>query len=130
MSSRPVFPPYQVITSGAMSGNLTSKVTILTNLSMLSYGLSWAGTAPVGAVSVEVSNDYSTNSDGSVKNAGTWNTLTLTVSSLPTTSVPISGNTGNGFIDVDITAAYAIRLIYTRSSGTGALTVTACGKVA
>lgn len=90
---------------------------------MISYALSWAGTSPVGAASVQVSNDYSVNTAGIVVNAGTWTTLTL---SAPTT---ISGNTGNGFIDVDATAAYAMRLIYTATSGTGTLQVVANAKV-
>lgn len=112
MSFRPSLGPYPVITNGDMSlASITSKVTILTNLSMISYGVSWVGTAPVGTVSVQVSNDYSENQDGSVRNAGTWNDLPV--------SSAVSGGTGNGFIDIDALAGYAIRLVYTRASGSG-----------
>lgn len=106
-----------------MSGNIISKVTIVDNISMISYDISWAGTAPVGLMSVQVSNSYSINADGSVKNLGNWTTLTL--SSPPT----VSGNTGNGFIDVDVTAAYAIRLVYTQASGTGTMQAILAAKV-
>jgi len=107
-----------------MSGDLVSDVTIIINLSLVSYAVTWAGSAPVGSVSVQVSNDYAQNADGSVRNAGTWNTLPL---SAPT---DISGNSGVGFIDIDANAGYALRLIYTAVSGTGTLNATVVGKVA
>lgn len=124
MSSRPQFNPYSVITDGDMSGNLTSLVTIIQKLSLISYAIEWTGTSPIGTISVEVSNDYEQNADGSVKNSGTWNTLPL---SSPT---GVTGNADNGFIDIYATAGYATRLIYTRASGIGTLNVIASGKVA
>lgn len=123
MSSRSILAPFSVITNGSMSTSLISKVTIMQHMSMLSYDISWAGTAPVGVITVQVSNSYSINPDGSVKNAGSWTTLTL---SSPTN---VSGATGNGFIDIDATAGYACRLVYTRTSGTGLLNVIVNGKV-
>lgn len=124
MSSRPQLTPHKVITNGSMAGNLTSSVTIIQKLSMVSFDIAWsAGSTPVGTITVEVSNTYAQNADGSVKTAGNWNTLT----SLGTLSV--SGNSGNGFIDIDDISAYAIRLVYTRSSGSGTLNVTINGKV-
>ncbi len=124
MASRPIFTPHSVITNGDMSTSLTSDVTIIQNLSMISYSCAWsAGSTPVGAITVQVSNDYSQNADGSVRNAGTWNTVTLS------TATNVSGNTGNGFIDIDAIAAFAIRLVYTRTSGSGTLNVIINGKV-
>lgn len=121
--SRPL-AKHQVVTDGDMSAPITSEVTITSLLSMLSYDISWDGTAPDGAVTVEVSNTYSLGADGkTVLNPGTWTTLTL---SAPTN---ITGDTGNGFIDIDATAAYAVRLVYTPNSGTGRLNVTVNGKV-
>lgn len=132
MASRPIFRPTQVIpspqaspaNSGDMTRTLTSAATILTNISMLSYGLSWTGSSPIGVATVQVSNDYALSPDATVINPGTWTTLTL---SAPTN---ISGNTGNGAIDVTATAFYAMRLVYTPTSGSGTLTVTVNGKVA
>lgn len=91
---------------------------------MVSYSVSWSGTSPVGAVTIQVSNDYAQNVDGSVAVAGTWNTLTLS------SATNVSGNTGNGFIDIDAIAAYAIRLIYTKTSGVGTFQAIINGKVA
>ena len=124
MSSRPQFSPYSVITDADMSANITSQVTIIQKLSMISYSITWLGTAPIGAISVEVSNDYSQNADGSVKNAGTWNALPLS------TTTNVSGNSGNGFIDIDASAGYALRVVYTRTSGVGIMNCIVSAKVA
>lgn len=123
MSSRPQFNPYPVILNGDMSGNLTSKVTIIQKLSLISYSFSWAGTTPVGSIIVEVSNDYSDDGSGTVSNAGTWNTLPLDA------ATAVSGNTGNGFIDVELNAGYALRVRYARVSGTGTLQAIVSAKV-
>lgn len=124
MSSRPVFLPYPVITNGDMSGNLLSKITIVKMLSLVSYSVSWSGASPIGVMSVEVSNDYAQNTDGSVLNAGTWNTLPLDV------PAAVANNTDNGFIDIDLNGGYAMRLRYTRTSGTGTMQAIISCKVA
>lgn len=112
----------------SMAGNIISLPVIILDLYALSYGLSWSGSSPVGTVSVQGSNDYSQNAEGAVQNAGTWNTLTLNYGGSAVTTVPISGNTGNGLIDLVATGVYAIRLIYTATSGTGNLVVTMVAK--
>lgn len=129
MSTRTSLRPQTVLTAGSMAGNLISSPTVLQSLTKASYTLSWSGTSPVGTVSIQGSNDYSLNPNGTVLNSGTWNTLTLSVSGVPSTTVSISGNTGSGAIDVLETALYAIRLIYTAASGTGSLTAIFNGKV-
>lgn len=129
MAFRPEIRPLPVITNGNMSGNITSLPTIVQKISMLSFGYSWAGTSPVGAISIQVSNDYSIDATGKTSNAGTWNTITFTSSGSSVTSVPVSGNTGNGFIDIFQTGTYAIRTVYTFTSGTGTLQAILNGKV-
>lgn len=123
MASRPLLKPFPVITNGDMSALLTSSVTILDNVSMLSYAVTWSGTGTTGICSVQVSNDYRQGPTGTVLNAGTWNTLPLSIT--PT----ISTNTGNGFIDIDANAGYAFRFVYTPSAGTGSMNVIVTGKV-
>jgi len=122
MASRPIFSPYQVITNGNMASTVTSAVTIIQNLSQVGYDISWTG-SPSGTFTVQVSNTYSQNMDGTVNNPGTWTTLTLSSPTMAT------GSSGNGYIDIDAISAFAIRLVYTPSSGTGTLQATICGKV-
>lgn len=129
MSTRTNLRPTPVITAGNMASNITSLVTILQGISGVSYSLAWTGTTPVGTASVQVSNDYSLNPNGTVDSAGTWTTIFLNVNGTPATTIPISGNTGNGFINIADMEGYAIRLIYTAGSGTGTLNATVNGKV-
>ncbi len=115
-----------------MAGDLASEASILSNLSMCSYQVVWsAGSTPVGTVSVQVSNDYYLNPDGTPGNPNTasWDTVTLNYNGGLVTTVPISGNSGHGFIEIDTLAGYAVRLIYTHASGSGTLNVTYVAKV-
>jgi hypothetical protein len=74
-------------------------------------------------MTVQVSNSYSENVDGSVRNAGNWTTLPFG------TPATVNVNTGSGFIEIDASGSYAIRLVYTRTSGTGTMQAIVNGKV-
>ena len=93
---------------------------------MVSYSYSWSGTSPVGTVSVQVSDDFGLLSNGQPdpNKPGTWNTLPLSL------TPAVTGNTGNGGIDVLSTSWYAIRTVYTATSGTGTIVATVTAKVA
>lgn len=108
----------------SMATNITSSPTIVQDMYAMCYGLVWTGTSPIGTVSIQGSNDFALNSDGSVAVAGTWTTLTVNYNGTAVTTVPVTGNSGNGLIDIVATGIYAVRLIYTATSGTGSLTVT------
>lgn len=131
MSSRPLIRPFPVISNGDMSqASITSAVTVIDNISMLSYALSWSGSSPVGTVSVQGSNDYTQNAAGGAGNAGTWTSLVLNASGSPSTTIPITGSPGTAAIDITETAFYALRLVFTRVSGSGTLQATMAAKVA
>lgn len=137
MSTRPQIRPQIVIPSpqgspangNSMATNITSAPTVIDNLTAASYAYSWTGTSPVGTISVQCSNDYALNPDSSVKNAGTWTTLTLNYQGSAVQSIPLTGNSGNGFIDLSPLGGYAIRTVYTATSGTGSLIVNFVSKV-
>lgn len=130
MSSRSSLRPQSVILNGDMSlTSVTSAPTVLNSLTVGSYTYSWSGATPVGTVSVQVSNDYSLKPDGTANNAGTWTTIYFTLNgSTVVNSAPVSGNTGQGIIEWS-TGAYAIRTIYTKTSGTGTIQAVVNGKV-
>lgn len=129
MADRPKLSQSPVIVNGNMSGNLTSKPTILNQLTVGTYTYSWSGTSPVGAVSVQISNDYSLNADGTVNNPGTWITAYFTLNgSAVVNSAPVTGNTGEGAIEWS-SGANAIRTLYTATSGAGTLQAIFNGKV-
>lgn len=130
MSQRPQFSPYPAINAVSMAASITSTVTVIQKLSMPSYSYSWTGSSPVGTITVDISNDYTQNSDGTVRNAGTWTSIYFQLDGMTmVNSAPVSGASGTGFIDVPITGAYAIRTVYHRVSGTGTLTSVINAKV-
>lgn len=130
MSFRPLIKQFNAIVDGDMSAGIVGEASIIQNISMLSYAFSWDGSGVDGEISVEVSNDYAENADGSVKNAGTWATLTLQYNGSSVTEIAINTDTGNGMVDIFQTGAYAIRPRYTRIGGTGTLQAVMNGKVA
>src|SRR5712671_6823385 len=121
MSSRPI-QSYPSIKNGNMAASITSAVSIITNITLVSYDISWAGTSPVGTLTVQVSNTYTINADGSVRNAGTWHDF-------PGATASVSGNTGVGYFNLSEVGASAVRLVYTRASGTGTMQASLNGKV-
>lgn len=115
-----------------MVNHLTGSATIVQKISMLSYQFVWtAGSSPIGTIGVQVSNDYALDSTGTVSVAGTWSTYYFLVSAgTYATSISVSGSTGNAIIELPTLSFYAVRPIYTRSSGSGTLNVILNGKVA
>jgi hypothetical protein len=131
MSTRPNINPFPVISSGSMAADITSDVTVMPLVSGVSYQVVWTGTSPVGDLYLQGSNTYELNPDGSVKTQGTWSTMYVSINGgAPAASMPISGNTGDGLIEVERTNLKYIRLFYDRTSGTGTLNATLTGKVA
>lgn len=136
MSTRTALRPQTVVPSpqgspangASMAADITSAPTLLQSLSMVNYAVTWTGTTPVGTISVEASNDCVVSAGGGVS-SGTWNPLPLDLNGATVTAIPLTGNTGNGMIDIDGLAAYAVRLKYTYTSGTGTLNAVVTGKV-
>lgn len=129
MANRPVLPPFSVVTNGDMSGSLTSSVSLIPTLSLITYAFKWSGTSPVGTIKIQGSDDYSLDSTGTVSNAGTWTDLYLTYNGVVASSVALTGNTGNGLVDLGPTGIYALRAVYTRTSGIGTLNCLVSAKV-
>jgi hypothetical protein len=122
MSTRPFQEPHSVVTNSDMSASIISDVTILKQKTGAGYDIAWTG-APVGSFSVQISNTYSLDAGGNVSNAGSWTPVLLVGSVLP------SGSPDNGYINLAGLEAYAVRLVYTRTSGTGTLNAVICSKV-
>ncbi len=130
MSTRTTLRPTTVISGASMAANITSSPTILQSLTGVSYTVSWTGTSPVGTLAVQVCNDCTVETNGTVI-GGTWTSLPLQQQPSGTVSqtIAISGNTGSGQIEIDTIKAHAIQLLYTAASGTGTLTAVVTGKV-
>ncbi len=112
-----------------MSDDITSEATVLQSLSLAGYGISWGTSTAVGTVSVQVSNDYTLSATGQDGDAGTWTTIPFDYNGATVTSIPVTGSSGTGFLNIAKIAAYACRLVYTYTSGSGTLNATITGKV-
>lgn len=112
-SSKGVLLPYLVVTAGSMAASITSLVTNIQYMDDVVYQIQWTGT-PVGTFTVQVSEDYQ-QSGGTVLNAGTWTTLTLS------SAITAAGSADQAILDLNQLPYSWIRLVYTRTSGTGTL---------
>lgn len=126
-----VLPSYAVISAGDMSSaSLTSKPTNILYLDDVGVQATWSG-SPVGLVSVEVSADYAATPSGEVTNAGNWAPLTFTyyngATFVTATSIPTSVGSPI-YLDLALLSAPWLRVVYTKTSGTGSLTVMIVGK--
>lgn len=117
-----VLLPIKIMDAVSLGADAVSSVFKTQYLDDVSIQVNLTST-PTGAFSVQVSLDYSQNVDGSVRNAGTWNSLTLSSS-----TAIAAGSPASLFIDVMNTGAPYMRLNYTRTSGSGTATAYATGK--
>jgi hypothetical protein len=124
VSNRPLLASHPILTSQSLATSFTSPATVIQQVSMVSYAMDWTGSSPIGVISLQVSNDYRPATGGQPGVAGNWNDLPLSQ------TCNLTGSTGTGFIDIDQCGAYAIRLKYVASSGTGSLNCQISGKAA
>jgi hypothetical protein len=100
-----------------MAADITTDVTNVQYLDNIGIQIAWSGTAPVGEISIQVSNDYDAK-----LGIGTWTELDF---GLP---ILITGNSGDHLININQVPFVALRLFYDSGSGTGTMTATACFK--
>jgi hypothetical protein len=124
MGNRKVIQGYQIVTGGDASlATVTSPVINIQNLDNVGFQINITTGTPAGTFAVQVSMDYKeygTFPNAQVLVAGTWTTLTSQViaSGTPT---PIT-------FDLNQLSSPWIRLLYTKTSGTGNFDVFICGK--
>ncbi len=108
---------YQNITSGNMaSTTVTSEVTNVEGLDNIGIQLNWSGSSPIGTFAVQVSADYAQDYLGNVTNTGNWVALAISPAVAATGTSP-----DTAFIALNQVPAPWIRVVYTRTSGTGTL---------
>lgn len=127
MSTRTRIAPVQLPSIDMSQTSTASSATILASNSTITYSGSWSGTTPVGTLALQFSDDFSLNPNGSINNAGTWETAPVAISGAFVTSGSVSGNTGTFRFDIT-TGANASRLLYTKGSGIGTLMIYVSGR--
>lgn len=115
---------YQTVTNGNMgSATVTSAVSNIEYLDNVGIQIGFPTTgSPVGTFDVQVSIDYAQDANGNVTNTGNWVSLTLS-------PVPVANVSANQiYIDLNQLSSPWIRLLYTKTSGTGTFQAYICGK--
>lgn len=114
------------IANGNMAGNITSPVSNIEFMDNVGIQLNFTG-SPVGNFQIQISIDYDQDNNGNVITQGNWVPITF--------PSPISGEnipTSSGspiYIDLNQLSAPWVRVVYTRTSGTGTLNSFICGKM-
>lgn len=122
MPRKNVLVPFQTITNGDMSAaSITSLVSEIQYLDDIAIQMNWSG-SPVGTFAIQGSLDYAQDYAGNVTNAGNW--IALTLNPIPAAT----GSSGNWLVNLDGLSFPAIRLVYTKTSGTGTLNAFISGK--
>lgn len=100
---------FRLLEDGDMSGNITSIPQQLNSIAMASIQAVWTGGSASGSLKLQISNDNVTYSD------------------YTGSSTPVSG-AGDFIWNIVATPYPWIRVVYTRTSGTGLLNITVNGK--
>lgn len=113
MGRKNVLPSYKMASAADMSADITTSATSVLNLDKASIHIAWSGTAPVGIVIVQARNGendpwYALDMGGTIAISGASGSHQLVFNELPFTD---------------------IRLMYDRTSGSGALNATLTMKV-
>lgn len=113
-NSKNALGPYHLMNAVSMGASATSSAVGIQYLDNVAIQLNFTGT-PTGTFAVQGSLDYSQTSTGTVINAGNW--IPLTLASSPVAS----GAAGTILLDLNQLSFPWVRVVYTRSSGTGTL---------
>lgn len=108
--------PYKIIPTQAVSTSVTSAPVNIFNKDNIGIEIVWDGTL-AGPFTAQVSNSYNPDTG-----AGTWTTVVQSV------TITAAGSPDNGFMNLAGLGSAFIRLVFTRTSGSGNLTATIVGK--
>jgi hypothetical protein len=105
--------PVKLIVGGDMGGNL-SAIQPISLQDNVGIQLRWTGT-PTGAFSFLISMDHLQDAEGNVLVAGHWVAIPL--------SPPIAaaGSADDAYVDLNQISASYLKVVYTRSAGSGSL---------
>lgn len=108
---------YKMLSDVDMSISTISELTEVSNLDKASIHIVWSGTAPIGTVKIESTNDNPLNP------IAVWREVIFNA------PIEITGNTGDHDIIFNELPFNAIRISYTPASGTGTINAALSAKV-
>lgn len=110
-----VLLPEHFLVAGDMSlSSITSSAIETKYQDNIGIQLNWTGT-PTGTFDFQVSMDHSQDINGNIKVAGTWVSLPVNPIVAP------AGGASSAYVDFNQLSTPYIRVVYTRTSGSGTL---------
>lgn len=107
-----IVPGFKMFDAASLAATVTSSTSNVQNLDKASIFVEWTGSSPDGVLTLEARNSAE----------GSWYTLDFG------SSIAVSGASGSHSLVLNEIPFVEIRLIYTRTSGTGSLTATIVSK--
>jgi hypothetical protein len=118
-STKKLITPFRLFDSVDISASQLSAEVVCSNQDTGIAFISWSGTSPVGVVTFEfLEVDY----DRNATNAPVWQTVDLG------STMSVSGASGSHTVVFNALPFFKLRARYTRTSGTGNLSVTFAAK--
>jgi len=120
--------PFKIVSAGDMSqATITSSVTNIQGLDNIGIQVNILTGTASGTFDVQVSADH-TEVNGNVIVAGTWNKLGSPYTGTLTSGV-FSDSTASLYFDLNQLSSQYVRLLYTKTSGTGSFDAVIVGKM-
>lgn len=105
---------FKVVSAGSLGANYTSPAIETAQQDNIGLQMNWTGT-PTGVFSIQISMDYAQDYMGNVTNAGNWATIVNSITAV--------GSADVAYVDLNQMSAPYVRVVYTRTSGTGAVDI-------
>lgn len=106
--------PFQFVTAQSLGASFISQAQEVKLQDNIGIQLNWTGT-PAGAFDFQVSMDYAEDINGNITHQGHWISLVLDP------AIVAAGAPDSAYIDFNQLSTPYIRIVYTRTSGTGLL---------
>lgn len=114
--------PVLILNSVSMGANITSGAVEVKNQDNIGVQLHWTTSDGVGTFSVQISSDHFEDTEGNIVVAGNWVTLPLSP------AITAASANDDAYIDLNQMSAMYMRVIYTRTSGTGTVSAIVVAK--
>jgi hypothetical protein len=121
MSRKNQLQSFAILSAASLATSLTSAVTNIGHLDNIGIQADLVSGDAAGTLAVQVSANYDQDYLGNVLNPGNWNTIT--------SQAIAAGQPASVYFDLNQLSAPWIRLIYTRTSGTGTITAVIVAKM-
>lgn len=108
--------PVTIISAGDMSAaSVTSTALDINQAYSFSIQAAWTGSTPVGTLQIQGSNDIV----ASISNVTNWSNVGGTAG-----TAAVSGNAGSAMLEIPVAEYHYVRVVYTKTSGTGTINAT------